>query len=135
MTDYTHILKVHGLKSTIQRLAILETIDTFGHCSIDVVYQKITQIHTSLSLATIYKNVLLMLGKGVLVEVPILGQKSKYELCKEEHIHLICTHCGEVEDQEYTEDKANLFHSLSQKENFTLTSQQINLYGVCKSCS
>jgi len=133
--NYAVLLKENGLKSTFQRTHILENIHALGHGSIDSIYQKITQIHPTLSLATVYKNIVLMVEKGVLVEVPILGQKSKYELSKKEHIHLICTACGEVEDQDYTEEKAKLFHQLTQKENFHLSSQQINLYGTCHLCN
>lgn len=132
--DYAVLLKDNGLKSTFQRTHILENIDALGHSSIDTIYQKITQIHPSLSLATVYKNIVLMVKKGVLSEVPILGQKSKYELSKAEHIHLICTQCGNVEDKAYTPNKNKLFDSLIEEENFKLNSQQINLYGVCKSC-
>jgi len=131
--DYALLLKDNGLKSTFQRTHILENIDALGHSSIEIIYDKITQIHPSLSLATVYKNILLMVKKGVLIEVPILGQKSKYELYKEEHIHLICTQCGKVEDKTYTEDKS-IFTKLAKKENFKLNSQQINLYGICQAC-
>lgn len=132
--DYAVLLKDNGLKSTFQRMHILENIDALGHSSIDTIYQKITQIHPSLSLATVYKNIVLMVDKGVLSEVPILGQKSKYELSKAEHIHLICTNCGNIEDKAYIPNKNKFFNSLTEEENFKLNSQQINLYGICENC-
>ena len=75
-----------------------------------------------------------MVEKGVLVEVPISGKKSKYELSKEDHIHLVCTECGEVEDMPKDAETDDFFSSITQKENFTLSKQQINLYGVCSHC-
>jgi Fur family ferric uptake transcriptional regulator/Fur family peroxide stress response transcriptional regulator len=134
MTDYALLLKENGLKATFQRMNILETIENHGHISIDTIYAKVIETHPSLSLATVYKNIILMVEKGVLVEVPITGKKSKYELIKEDHIHLVCTECGEVEDKPQHSDADTLFTSITEQENFNLSKQQINLYGVCYHC-
>ena len=75
-----------------------------------------------------------MVEKGVLVEVPITGKKSKYELVKDDHIHLVCTECGEVSDKPHNMNADALFASMSKNENFSLSKQQINLYGVCCHC-
>jgi Fur family ferric uptake transcriptional regulator/Fur family peroxide stress response transcriptional regulator len=134
MTDYALLLKESGLKATFQRMNILEKIGFYGHMSIDSIYAEVIKTHPSLSLATVYKNILLMVEKGVLVEVPITGKKSKYELSKEDHIHLVCTECGEVEDKPQHSAADALFTSMTKQENFTLSKQQINLYGVCAHC-
>ena len=134
MTDYALLLKKSGLKATFQRMNILENIGMYGHMSIDSIYAEVIKTHPSLSLATVYKNIILMVEKGVLVEVPITGKKSKYELIKEDHIHLVCTECGEVEDKPQHSVADALFTSMTEQENFTLSKQQINLYGVCTHC-
>jgi len=134
MTDYAILLKESGLKATFQRMNILEKIDVYGHMSIDIIYEEVIKTHSSLSLATVYKNIILMVEKGVLVEVPITGKKSKYELLKEDHIHLVCTECGEVEDKPQHTAANELFTFMTNQENFTLSKQQINLYGVCNHC-
>ena len=134
MKDYATLLKESGLKATFQRMNILESIDMFGHMSIEAIYEKVAQTHPSLSLATVYKNIILMVENGVLVEVPIAGKKSKYELVKEDHIHLVCTECGEVEDKPHMQETDTLLHTLTNNEHFKLEKQQINLYGVCEKC-
>ena len=134
MTDYAMLLKNSGLKATFQRMNILEKIEAYGHMSIDTIYAEVIKTHPSLSLATVYKNIVLMVEKGVLVEVPITGKKSKYELLKEDHIHLVCTECGEVEDKPQHIVADELFTSITKQENFTISKQQINLYGVCSHC-
>ena len=134
MTNHASLLKESGLKATFQRMNILESIENHGHMSIDAIYEEVVKTHSSLSLATVYKNIILMVENGVLVEVPIEGQKSKYELAKTEHIHLICTECGEVEDRPYSEMANTLFSTMTQEENFSICKQQINLYGVCAHC-
>ncbi len=134
MTDYVLLLKKSGLKATFQRINILERIEVHGHMSIDAIYEEVIKTHPSLSLATVYKNIILMVEKGVLVEVPITGKKPKYELSKEDHIHLVCTECGEVEDKSKDTMTDDMFASMTDKENFIVNKQQINLYGVCAHC-
>ena len=134
MTDHATLLKESGLKATFQRMNILESIEHHGHMSIDTIYDEVIKTHPSLSLATVYKNIILMMEKGVLVEVPITGKMPKYELVKNDHIHLVCTECGEVEDRPHNSSADALFSSMTENENFSLSKQQINLYGVCSHC-
>jgi len=134
MADYTTLLKKNGLKATFQRMNILDVVEKNGHMSIEAIYDEVFKIHPSLSLATIYKNIILMVEKGVVVEVPITGLKSKYELAKTDHIHLVCTKCGNVEDKPYSSNADDIFRNMTKEENFTLSKQQINLYGVCGEC-
>jgi len=130
MNTYAEKLKESGLKATVQRLAMLKIIDHAGHISIDSLYQSIRDLYPTLSLATVYKNILMMVDKDVLVEVPLSGSKSQYELKKEDHMHLICEVCGTVEDKEVDE----VLIPLEKKSDFLLSHSQINLYGTCHSC-
>ena len=134
MTDYAALLKKSDLKATFQRMNILGVIDKYGHMSVDDIYAEVIKVHPSLSLATIYKNIILMVEKGVLVEVPIAGRKSKYELSKADHMHLVCTECGMVEDKQCAYEADAVFENLTQQEHFKLNKRQVNLYGVCASC-
>ena len=130
MSNYIKLLKKNKLKATIQRTSILKSIDYAGHINIDEIYEDIIEQHPTLSLATIYKNIILMQQNNVIVEVPMNGEKSKYELKKDDHIHLICQSCGEVKDQEINQ----AIQETLVIENFKLNNAQINLYGLCKKC-
>jgi len=134
MTDYAMLLKESGLKATFQRMNILNVVDKEGHMSVEDIYTEVIKIHPSLSLATVYKNIILMQESAILVEVPIAGRKSKYELAKADHMHLICTECGEVEDKLCLESTDEIFEELTQEEHFKLNKRQVNLYGICASC-
>ena len=130
MTDYIALLKENDLKATIQRTSILKSIDHAGHINIDDIYEDVRELHPTLSLATIYKNIILMQEHNVIIEVPMNGEKSKFELKKDDHIHLICQGCGEIQDTEITEQTQDALVV----ENFKLSSSQINLYGLCQKC-
>jgi len=130
MTNYISLLKENDLKATIQRTSILQSIDKAGHINIDDIYEDVKKQYPTLSLATIYKNIIMMQESNVIVEVPMNGEKSKYELKKEEHMHLICQACGEIQDTAITQKT----HEALVIENFQLNSSQINLYGLCQKC-
>jgi len=128
--DFVKLLNNNGLKATFQRTQILGAIEKSGHINIDKIYEEVTKVHPSLSLATIYKNILLMVEKGVLVEVPIVADKSKYEIKKEEHMHLICEKCGMVADAPINGNLFNLF----QQDSFDINRINLSIYGLCSNC-
>ncbi|ADV46286.1 Fur family transcriptional regulator [Nitratifractor salsuginis] len=134
MKNYAEILKEHGLKATFQRMTILAAIDRMGHANVDEIYEEVRQSHPTLSLATVYKNIVTMVEQGVLVEVPIVGKKSKYELKKKEHLHLICTECGSVRDQALDEILSEDTDKVAWDSSFELKERQLNLYGICSDC-
>jgi Fe2+ or Zn2+ uptake regulation protein len=124
------LLKENDLKATIQRTSILESIDAAGHINIDDIYEGVKKQYPTLSLATIYKNIIMMQENNVIIEVPMNGEKSKYELKKEEHMHLICEACGDIKDTEITSETKEVLII----ENFQVKSSQINLFGLCEQC-
>jgi Fur family peroxide stress response transcriptional regulator len=133
-TDYTALLREHGLKATIQRLAILESIGRAGHIGIDEIYGDVSGTHPSFSLSTVYKNIESLEKGGILVEVPVAGGRSKYEIAKEDHIHLICRNCGKIIDKPITEDVRIVIGKMTEQGGFEHLKSSINLYGVCDDC-
>ena len=134
MENYVDLLKDNNLKATFQRMTILSVIESMGHATIDDIYETVLKSHPTLSLATVYKNIITMVEKGVLVEVPISGKKSKYELKKHEHIHLICTECGDVIDKNLDDTIIEDTKEIAKNSSFKLKGQQVNLYGICQKC-
>jgi Fur family ferric uptake transcriptional regulator/Fur family peroxide stress response transcriptional regulator len=135
MQNYAEMIKKSGLKATFQRMTILSVIDKFGHVSIDEIYEEVKKTHPTLSLATVYKNILNMVSHNVLIEVPIAGQKSRYELKKPDHIHLICTNCDLMVDLDPNLAIQSTLAEIAQREDFKVSSTQINIYGICSKCS
>lgn len=134
-SSYPQLLKSSNLKNTTQRMHILEVIDTYGHITIDDIYLEVSKIHSSLSLATVYKNIILMTQNGILTEVPMIGEKSKYEVAKSDHMHLICTKCNEVTDRPFDEVALSRATRSANDCGFRLMYGRVNLYGLCQSCS
>jgi Fur family peroxide stress response transcriptional regulator len=86
----------------------------------------------SISLATIYKNIHLMIENALIQEVKIPHQKSVYELTKEAHSHLVCDKCGMVED--ITLDLSALSDLAAHSTDFQITKTNLVFSGLCKKC-
>ncbi|MRJ06689.1 MAG: transcriptional repressor [Epsilonproteobacteria bacterium] len=122
------LLREKGLKVTPQRLAILQTLKEGGHLSIEEIYQKLYAQFPSLSLATIYKNLHLLLERGIITELAI-HNRHKFEIVKEPHSHFICEKCGKIEDIHLSPE---ICEKLNQK--FPDSRQEVYIYGICPRC-
>jgi Fur family peroxide stress response transcriptional regulator len=132
MENYTTILRQYNLKATPQRLAIIKSINDFGHINIDKLYEEVKQRFSSISLATIYKNINAMIQNMLLVEVKIPNKKSVYEIVKQEHSHLVCQKCSKVLDIEI--DTNTIVNLISKEYDFSINQSNLVLSGICKDC-
>jgi|FLOH01.1.fsa_nt_gi Fur family transcriptional regulator, peroxide stress response regulator len=132
MNNYTDTLREHNLKATPQRLAIADVLYANGHISIESLYEVMIKRFSSISLATIYKNINLMLENSFIQEVKIPNSKSVYELTKSSHSHLVCEVCDHVSDIDI--DLKNIIENTSKLNNFQIDKTDLILSGVCKNC-
>ncbi|MCD8478526.1 MAG: transcriptional repressor [Sulfurospirillum sp.] len=80
-----------------------------------------------------YRNINDLLAFYILEEVKLPQQKQKYEIKKVPHIHLLCSHCGNVEDI-FVETKP-LLETIFFQSGFEISSSFIVMNGICKRCS
>jgi len=132
MNNHTNILRQHNLKATPQRLAIADALYNYGHLSIESLYKIMIKKFSSISQATIYKNINLMLENAFIAEVKIPHAKSVYELTKTTHSHLICDKCGKVSDISVNLD--DIIKATSQINNFKINKTDLVFSGLCKEC-
>ncbi|MCD4668487.1 MAG: transcriptional repressor [Sulfurimonas sp.] len=132
MINYTDILRQHNLKATPQRLAITDVLYVQGHITIESLYKVMVKKFNSISLATIYKNINLMLENSFIQEVKIPHAKSVYELTKENHSHFACEKCGEIQD--IIIDLDNIINEVARTNTFKINSSDLVLSGLCKNC-
>jgi Fur family peroxide stress response transcriptional regulator len=131
MNNFDTVLREHNLKATKQRMGILSIMQTYGHINIEELYVEIKKTFASISLATLYKNMHLMLDKKLLTEVSIKNSKTMYEITKESHAHLHCESCKEIFDIDFDFNKIDKPTSGE----FILKDTQIIFSGLCKNCA
>jgi len=70
----------------------------------------------------------------LLKELAITNKKSKYEISKEPHSHIICKKCGYVEDVMLNNTIEVECNTLAKTNSFDLEDIELNIYGICKKC-
>jgi len=132
MKSSESLLRESGIKVTPQRLSIVEELSGRVHMSVDELYEAIKLKFPSISLATVYKNINAMLEKDFILEVKIPNQKSKYELAKESHSHVMCEKCGKVED--IILDLGSIAEKAANLTEYRINNDALVLSGICPSC-
>ncbi len=132
MINYSDILRQHNLKATPQRLEITNALYTKGHINIENLYNMMLKKFNSISLATIYKNINLMLEASFIQEVKIPNEKSVYELTKETHSHIVCSKCAKITDIDLNLD--SVVSNAASLSGFKIEKSDLVLSGICKNC-
>ena len=130
--NHETLLREHSLKVTPQRLSILSIMQTYGHINIEDLFSHVKQHFSSISLATLYKNINAMLDNKLISEVKIPNMKTKYEISKNPHAHMLCTGCNEFFDIEL--DLGSLITTASDKSHYKVEGINIILSGLCEHC-
>ncbi len=129
---FDKILKNRGLKATPQRILILNIIANNGHIDIEEIYNKIKKIIPSISIATIYKNLKILVDKKIIQEVNISSFKTLYEVNTSDHIHVICKKCKKIIDVNI--DKKELSKDFKDKLKIDVEDFEISLFTICQDC-
>jgi Fe2+ or Zn2+ uptake regulation protein len=131
---YDKILREKDLKVTPQRIFILEEIKKMGHASVEDLHEKVKAFYSSVSLATIYKNIHLLVDENILTEVPVHGRKPVYEINIGDHVHVTCPHCGNVEDL-MDVDTAPFIKEATRQTGRKYERVAVMLQGACHKCN
>lgn len=128
------MLKEKKLKITPQRIAILEELEKNGHSTVDDIFNGIKLRVPSVSLATVYKNILALQSAEILKSVKTPTHKQKYEINIKPHIHLFCKVCENLQDFEID---TNEFKKYCKEKSgyYCIDEASILLTGICKKCS
>lgn len=132
---FKRIVREMGLKVTNQRLAILEAL-TGGraHVTAQEVYELVSQKHSDIGFATVYRFLKKMTEHSFVTEVRMGGLPARYELTpRKHHDHLTCNHCGKIVEFENPEIE-KLQNDVAKRHGFKLTGHVLELYGVCRDC-
>jgi Fur family transcriptional regulator, ferric uptake regulator len=90
------------------------------------------QYHSGLGIATVYRNIQLLIEEGWLQPVEMPGESTRYEVAgKAHHHHFRCNHCKRLYEIE------GCIASFKPKlpRGFHTTGHEFFLYGICANCS
>ncbi len=137
LRDFRQLLKRNGLKFTIQREVILETLyNSDEHLTPEALHKLIQRRHPNLKtgIATIYRTLGLLESEEIVTSLSFGAQGKKYELgAKEHHDHMICTECGSITEfvDEAIEKRQ---HAIAEELGFLMKDHSMQIYGICSEC-
>ncbi len=129
-------LKNIGLKATLPRMKVLELFQDSKrkHLSAEDVYRLLLDDQLDIGLATVYRVLTQFEQAGLLRRQHFETGKAVFELNQgEHHDHLVCVHCGRVEEF-FDEDIEKRQKQVAKKFGFVLSDHDLSLYGTCKDC-
>ncbi len=137
LSDFKQLLKKNGLKFTIQREVILETLyNSDEHLTPEALHKLIQERYPDLKtgIATIYRTLGLLESEEIVTSLSFGAQGKKYELgAKEHHDHMICTECGSITEfvDEAIEKRQ---HAIAEEFGFLMKDHSMQIYGICAEC-
>lgn len=136
MPDSTeNILTKHGYKNTRARKAMLEVMEkSFSPLTAEEIFLKVKEKSCSANLSTIYRNLSILLEKGLVTKTVMGDGRAIYQFKGEEHRHhLICTSCNKTIAIDIC-PLHNFEEDIKEKTNYEITDHRLELYGLCPRC-
>ena len=84
-------------RNTSQRQIVYDTLAFLGHATSDDLIKYINTNYSNISLATIYRNLTILLDEKQIKKVKI-GEIDVFETVKNKHYHFKCRVCGNIID-------------------------------------
>ena len=121
-----------GLKLTPQRLAILEYLENNrSHPSAEDIYNALKPRFPSMSFATVYNTMEVLVKKGLVKEISVESTRKRFDAFTHPHHHFFCKSCKKVIDVGTIKNNIKIPEELKDCE---LTEYQIIFFGLCPEC-
>jgi Fur family ferric uptake transcriptional regulator len=129
------LLRKSGYKATAPRLSVLDVLakeknPLSAQDIIDALGKRVDQ-------ATVYRILKTLKTKGLIRQIDFRHNPAHYELAGiDEHHHLVCVHCGRIEDVHDCGVEETHSLVLRHSKHFAEIKQHaLEFYGACKSCA
>lgn len=126
-------LKEKGYKLTPQRLEILDLLskDT-THASAMDIFKKVRKRAPRISMSTVYYTLDILKKEGLIRELEYYAKDNRYDVNVSDHLNLICTKCGKIED--FMQELPVSSQAVEKKTGFKPLQMRFEYYGYCKGC-
>ncbi len=130
-------LKEHGERITPIRTALLEILSKSREPKTPhELLAALAKRNLAANKTTVYRQLETFLQYNIIREVHFADRTKRYELVNESghHHHLVCLHCGRIEDVMFPTDLAEQESVIWKKNNFKVLQHSLEFFGVCMSC-
>ncbi len=133
---FTEYLETHKQRKTSERFAILEEIySRTDHFDVEALYMEMLKKDYSVSRATVYNTLELLLECGLVKRHQFGNNIARYEKSFgfRQHDHIICVECNKV--VEFCDPRIEQISSkMGGLLNFKIDNHSLILYGHCTGC-
>jgi Fur family transcriptional regulator, peroxide stress response regulator len=128
-------LRDTGHKITPQRLAIIKILAVSkGHPSVEDIYEQLKTDFPFISLATVYRNIVLLKSVGEVLELGFPDGSNRYDgSTPVPHPHVICIVCKTIVDPEL-DSLDDMKKEVARETEFKILSHRLDFFGVCRRC-
>lgn len=118
-----------GMKMTEQRRVILKVLTASeDHPSVETVYQRVKDVDSSISIATVYRTLHLLDEMNMVQRHDFNESYSRFEVNLEHHHHLIDLESGDVVEFQ-NEELERLKQRIAAELGYELVDHRLELYG------
>ena len=128
-------LRDNGHKITPQRLAIVKILaESAGHPSVEDIHLQIMKDFPTMSLATVYRNIVLIKSLGEVLELGFPDGSNRYDGNKPfPHPHVICIKCKKIVDPDLV-SLDELKQEIASETHFEILNHRLDFFGICSDC-
>lgn len=126
---------IEGLGLTKQRSAVLRVIrESEIHLTANEVFENARRRLPGISFATVYNSLHYLKSEGLIGEVRIGTDATRYDKNLTRHDHASCNKCGKLVDLDLCIPKA-LIREAADLSKFSDGSVELTLHGLCPKCA
>jgi len=128
-------LRDNGHKLTPQRLAIVKILaKSESHPGVENIHAQIKKDFPTMSLATVYRNIVLFKSLGEVLELGFPDGSNRYDGNKPyPHPHVICIKCKAIVDPDL-DSLDEMKKEVALETNFKILSHRLDFFGICCNC-
>jgi len=128
-------LRESNHKITPQRMAVSKILaQSEGHPSVEEIYKRLQDDFPTMSLATVYRNVMLIKSLGEVLEIGFPDGSNRYDGNKPyPHPHVICIKCKKIVDPDL-DSLDEMKKEVALETNFKILNHRLDFFGICSKC-
>jgi Fur family ferric uptake transcriptional regulator/Fur family peroxide stress response transcriptional regulator len=120
---------------TPHRAAVLDALRaSHDHPTAAEVFRRVRRKRPGVACATIYNALNWLTRNGLVAELKLGDEASRFDPIIERHDHLVCTRCGKLVDS-FIELPRTCWVEAGRRSGFRVEKYRLELFGVCPRCA
>ena len=119
---------------TPQRQLVLDSVRTLQHATPEEICAEVRRTAPGVNITTVYRTLELLESLGLITHTHLNhGAPAYHAAGGDEHLHLVCRDCGQVNEAPPTLIDT-LVRDLAEQRGFTVDVGHVAIFGVCAQC-